>query len=74
MNNVIFKKEVFVIGSVHGHIFSHDIVDDVLIADHGKMQKDFGLNTGAVLGKKLIAIELNTLQIYSQETDPRDIE
>ena len=55
------------------HIFSHDIVDDVLIADHGKMQKDFGLNTGAVLGKKLTAIELNTLQIYSQETDPRDI-
>ncbi len=56
------------------HIFSHDIVDDVLVADHGNMQKDFGLNTGVALGKKLTAIELNTLQIYSQETDPRDIE
>lgn len=55
------------------HIFGHDMVDDVLIVDHGKMQKDFGLNTGAPFGKKLSALELNTLKVYSQECDPRDI-
>ncbi len=56
------------------HIFGHDIVDDVLVIDHGELQKDFGLNTGVAFGNKLSAIELNTLKIYSQKTDPRDIE
>ena len=56
------------------HIFGHDVLDDVLVVDHGKMQKDFGLNTGVATGNKLSAIELNTLKIYSQPTDPRDIE
>lgn len=56
------------------HIFAQDVTDDVLIIDNGEMQQDFGLNTGAAHGKKLSAIELNTLKIYTQETDPRDIE
>lgn len=56
------------------HIFSQDVTDDVLIIDNGEMQKDFGLNTSAAHGNKLSAIELNTLKIYTQKSDPRDIE
>ena len=50
------------------NIFGHTDYDEVEIGE-----KYYGIDTGCVYGKKLTAIQLESMNIYQEETDSRDI-
>lgn len=50
------------------NIFGHTDYEEVEVGENY-----YGIDTGCVYGRKLTAIELGTMRIYQQSTDPEDI-